>query len=73
MTAHRRPTTVAASCDCGWTDHAPGCQGRAALHHDVSGHRVAVAIIYGPAAPTQSEELPLEYAGDPDPDLERAL
>jgi hypothetical protein len=73
MTAHRRPTTITAACDCGWLDAAAGCQGRAALHHDSTGHRVAVAIIYGPAAPGQDEELPLEYPGDPDPRLERTL
>lgn len=48
----KRPTRhlADARCDCGWQDDARGCQGRAAQHHDKTGHEVLVniSIYYGP-------------------------
>lgn len=44
--------SVAAECaNCGWTDDAKGALGRAARHHDRTGHEVAIrtvtVVVYG--------------------------
>jgi hypothetical protein len=48
-----------AMCDCGWQDDAAGCQGRAAQHHDRTGHEVLVniSVYYGdPVRATPGQE-----------------
>jgi hypothetical protein len=64
-----RPYThlITADChDCGWQDHAAGCHGRAAQHHDRTGHEVEVNAVTtynrAGAPPGQTE---LTYIGDP--------
>lgn len=59
-----RPTRTVATaiCECGWTDVANGAQGRAALHHDRTGHEVRVDIIvhYGEPARPGSEQRTID-------------
>lgn len=43
--------TAAECANCGWTDASKGALGRAALHHDRTGHEVKVEtttlVVYG--------------------------
>lgn len=52
---------VGAECaNCGWTDGGKGALGRAALHHDRSGHEVRVetvtVVVYGDRAAALEEQ-----------------
>lgn len=60
-----RPTnaTQIGECrECEWRDDKPGNLGRAARHHDRTGHEVIVRVdtVYGPAGPDPAQTSFLE-------------